>query len=128
MEFAPSSNLGYAFGVYKQSGSLNRKQKGLAAKQLASFGFDTSMIVKILNMSIKTVVKNVGYIDESHSRFNPQTLDGLVLVAVSYEDDQHISTKLVKMIVEWGTGLLEVSELCHIPIEELREALQNEVH
>jgi hypothetical protein len=119
----PSDGLNYAVGLYRGNERLNRKMKGQAAKQLASFGFDTSIIVKILDMSPRAVAKSVGYLDEISSKFNPQTLDALGVVAVGYEDDQHISAVLVKRIVEWGTALTVVATLCGIPLEDLREAI-----
>ena len=126
MEFAPSVNVGYAYDMYGDKNNMSRKMKGQVAKQLASFGFDTSMIVKILGMTPRAVAKAVGYLDEISSKFNPETLDALTVIAVVYEDEQRISDILVKRVVQWGTALSVVSTLCGIPLEDLREAIRDE--
>lgn len=52
-----------------------------------------------------------------------KTLDAMVLVAVSYEDDEHISPVLIRRIVQWGTSDRIIARFTGVPRQLIREAI-----
>jgi len=120
-----SSKLQDALFIYQQYQQMNKKHRRSAVERLASYGYDAHEISKITGVSTNYAVRftNRG---GGFYKFNPSTLDALVLLAVRYEDDETVSGTLARRIVEWGTAVAEIARLCDIPLDVLREAVHNE--
>lgn len=61
--------------------------------------------------------------------FNPKTLDALWAIVAQYNPrewgDGTVNGKLVRLVVQNGTSLYTVYQLTGIPLEELREAMND---
>lgn len=108
MKRAKSTDLSYACMVYKQYHNMDRKGKRSARERLAAFGFRPVLIKSITQRK-----KIYG--------FDPATIDALTLLAYGWEDDELINNTLVMRVINWGTGLDNMSQMTGIPIEKLRE-------
>ena len=119
--------LRLAQDTYAANHILSRKDRKLNAKLLRDEGWPIEAIAKITNLSIALVRKvvdyNPNYIGGARymgDKFNPDTLDAIIYITVSYADEGFVPYKLVSRVLVWGTGLYMLSFLTGIPVEELR--------
>lgn len=121
-----SAKLFRALEHYEHRDVYNRNLTRSALIELAGFGFSVPVIAKIMDTSHDKVVKVTGLVVPRPiwARFTPKSLDALACVAVQYEDDEYVNTKMVKLIVGHGTDLGTVAQLTRIPLEELRSAIR----
>jgi hypothetical protein len=78
--------------------------------------------------SIKWITKQlddagIAYPVRQPAEWNADSLDALIVLAVSHEDDCYVHGPLVRTLYQWGNSPKAISRLTNIPQAFLREAL-----
>jgi hypothetical protein len=102
--------------------------KSRAAGELAAFGlFSWLEISMILDTSVDFVKRAEGMhgnLSQPQRVWNIHSLSALYLVALNYRDGK-VSTALIRRLAENNNSLRAISQLTDIPIERLREVMND---
>lgn len=122
------------FEVWAVSPLMSRKQRYESILRLVEF---EQFTVRELAILAGVKVTNVQKLLEKHEKsnklayrlgkFEPSALDALLLMAVSWADDEFISPTLARRVNHWGNSIATISALTGIPIDRLREVLHGDV-
>lgn len=123
-----------AFEVWAVSPLMSRSQKYESVLRLAEYEqFTVRELALLAGLKVAKVQALLEREEVSHKaayrlgKFEPSALDALLLMAVSWEDDEFVSPVLARRVNHWGNSIATISALTGIPIEKLREVLHGDL-